>query len=374
MDAYNALHTVQADKSQPDYQQFLTDIGYLNPEGPEFAVTTANVDPEIASIAGAQLVVPADNARYLLNAANARWGSLFDALYGTDVIPESAAPKGSSYNPARGQLVFAKAFETLDMVAPLAGGNKYDQVASFGLDASDQFQVRMNNGSVGTLAEPSKFVGFNKAANGTLVALLLKNNDLHVEIQIDPTSAIGSSHKTGVKDVLMEAALSAICDCEDSVAAADAQDKCTVYKNWGALMRGDLEASFSKGGKTVTRRLNPDRSYSTPSGSTLILPGRSVLLVRNVGQHMYTDAVLTSAGHEVPEGFLDAMVTGAAALHDLHKSGDAKNSRTGSMYIVKPKQHGPEEVAATCELFGRPSHPHAHPRAHPHPGWRLGWA
>ena len=270
------------------YRTFIEKIGYLTPEGENFQVSTENVDLEIAGISGPQLVVPLDNARYALNAANARWGSLYDALYGTDLIS----------------------------------------------------------------ADARKFAGYT-LKDGALSSLLLKNHELHIEIQIDHNHPIGKQHPAGVKDVLLEAAVTTIQDCEDSVAAVDASDKVRIYRNWSGIMHGTLEAALEKDGRAITRRLNSDRTFTTPSGQILILPGRSLLLVRHVGIHMYTDAVTTADGEQIPEGFLDAMVTALAALHDLKHTGDSINSRKGSVYVVKPKMHGAEQVAATVELFSR---------------------
>lgn len=336
-----------------EYRAFLTDIGYLVSSGEPFSVDVSNVDPEIATIAGAQLVVPVNNARYALNAANARWGSLYDALYGTDAISErDGAERGGAYNPVRGARVVAWANSLLDGAAPLANGH-YDDIAQYYVK-DENLRVTLSNGSDIGLADPQQFVGYRgDAANPD--AVLLKNNGLHLEIQIDRDHLIGKESAAGVKDVVVEAALTTIQDCEDSVAAVDAEDKVLVYRNWLGLMRGDLEESLEKGGKTITRRLADDRSYQTPNGNgNLTLAGRSLMLVRNVGSHMYTDCVLDAAGHEVAECYVDAMVTSLAAMHDLKKSAsDNRNSRTGSVYIVKPKQHGPEEVAVSVELFGR---------------------
>ncbi|MEZ4708495.1 MAG: malate synthase G [Caldilineaceae bacterium] len=334
---------------------FLLDIGYLLPEGDDFSVSTSNVDPEIAEIAGPQLVVPVDNARYALNAANARWGSLYDALYGADVIPETEGrQKSGGYNPTRGAAVIGQSRQYLDQYVPLATGS-YADVTGYGLAENGGRQnlvVTLQNGATTGLADAAQFVGYNQT-DGHLSAILLRHNGLHIEIQIDPTDSIGKGDPAGVKDVLMEAAVTTIQDCEDSVAAVDAEDKVRVYSNWNGIMQGKLEAELVKGGKTLTRRLNPDRTYAAADGGALTLPGRSLLLVRNVGIHMYTDAVTTADGQEIPEGILDAMVTCLAAMHDLSGPNQGGNSRAGSIYIVKPKMHGPEEVAFVVELFGR---------------------
>ncbi|MEM7033870.1 MAG: malate synthase G, partial [Chloroflexota bacterium] len=336
---------------QDDYQAFLSEIEYLLPEGETFSVETTKVDPEIASIAGPQLVVPVDNARYALNAANARWGSLYDALYGTDMIAEDdGAERGTGYNPVRGEKVIAQANSYLDEMVPLAAGS-YADATGFVL-TNDALDVQLADGQTVGLADAGQFVGYN--ANGeNLTSILLQHNGLHIEIQIDPNHPIGKTHQAGVKDVVMEAAVTTIQDCEDSVSAVDAEDKTLVYRNWTGLMKGTLETTFDKGGQTLTRRLNADRVFTSPSGDTLTLPGRSTLLVRNVGIHMYTDAVTTADGEEIPEGFLDALMTSLAAMHDLKGNSDRGNSRAGSVYIVKPKMHGPEEVASTVALFSK---------------------
>ena len=337
-----------------EQRDFLLASGYLVKEGEAFEIATGDVDPEISRIAGPQLVVPLDNARYALNATNARWGSLYDALYGTNVVPEEGgAERGESYNPARGARVVARTERFLDEATPLAQGS-YSSVTSFTLGESEgakRLTVVLANDEETALADPSQFRGYRRGSGGMTV-VLLRNNDLHIEIQIDSEHPVGAAHPAGVKDVILESALTTIQDCEDSVAAVDADDKVAVYRNWLGIMKGTLEATFLKNGMELTRRLDPDRTYVAPRGEEFSLPGRSLLLVRNVGIHMYTDTVTTADGSPIPEGFLDAMMTAFAAIHDLNGTGTVRNSRVGSVYIVKPKLHGPEEVAATVELFG----------------------
>ena len=341
---------------EPDeYKEFLAEIGYLLPEGGAFQATTANVDPEIAEVSGPQLVVPVDNARYALNAANARWGSLYDALYGTYLISEEGREqKDAGYNPERGAAVIAQVEAFLDEAIGLERG-KFSEITQFSLkdvDEINQLVAKLNDGSEVGLADPNKFAGFSEK-DGELCGVLLRNNGLHIEIQIDRDHPVGKDHPAGVKDVVLESAVTTIQDCEDSVAAVDAEDKTRVYSNWNGIMQGTLEVTFEKDGQQMTRRLNVDKTFKAPDGQTLTLPGRSLLLIRNVGIHMYTDAVTTADGQEIPEGFLDAMVTSLAAIHDLKRNGEYANSQSGSVYIVKPKLHGPEEAAATIELFER---------------------
>ncbi len=338
------------------YKAFLQQIGYLVPEGEGFQISTANVEPEIANQAGPQLVVPIMNARFALNAANARWGSLYDALYGTDVIPETeGAEKGSDFNPRRGAKVVAYAREVLNQSAPLLQAD-HSQASGYAVVAG-ALQITLQDGRQTGLRDPAQFAGYQGEASAPSAVLLVHNN-LHLEIQFDPSSAIGKTDPAGIKDLVLEAALTTIMDCEDSVAAVDAEDKSLAYSNWLGLMRGDLQETLQKGGKTITRRLNQDRQYHTADGGQLTLKGRSMLFIRNVGHLMTNPAILDSAGNEVPEGIMDGMVSALCALHDLNGSGQingqpVRNSTSASINIVKPKMHGPEEVAFTNELFGR---------------------
>ena len=333
------------------YRGFLVDIGYLVPEGPDFSVSTENVDPEIASVAGPQLVVPVSNARYALNAANARWGSLYDALYGTDVIPdEGELARGPSYNPRRGAEVIQRAAAFMDQVAPLERGS-HQQSCGYRVE-DGKLVVCLPDDTQTTLAEPGRFAGYRGQPQAP-EAILLRNNGLHAEIRIDRGHAVGQGSPAGVADVLLEAAVTAIQDCEDSVAAVDTEDKVGVYRNWLGLMKGTLTARFEKGGRIQDRSLEADRDYSAPDGGSFSLPGRSLMLVRNVGHLMSIDAVLDAAGNEVPEGMLDGLITSLCALHDLKGAGRCRNSRSGSVYIVKPKMHGPDEVQLTVDLFAR---------------------
>ncbi len=356
IDRWHRLHVLEPVDAAA-YQAFLTEIGYLLPEPADFTITTSGVDPEINSTAGPQLVVPVLNARFALNAANARWGSLYDALYGTDVIPETdGAEKGGSYNRVRGDLVIAYGRRFLDDAAPLASGSWADVTR---LSVADgQLQADLEDGSTG-LADPARFAGYTGDAESP-ASVLLVNHGLHVEIVLDPESPVGSTDRAGIKDIILESAITTIMDFEDSVAAVDADDKVLGYRNWLGLNKGDLAEEVSKGDQTFTRVLNADRTYVTPDGGELTLPGRSLLFVRNVGHLMTNDALATVDENgdyvEVPEGIQDALFTSLIALHGLKatdENGPFTNSRTGSIYIVKPKMHGPDEVAFTCELFSR---------------------
>ncbi|WP_436357427.1 malate synthase G [Brevundimonas sp. CEF1] len=340
----------RAHPSQPDpevYQAFLREIGYIEPERTDIRAETANVDPEIASMAGPQLVVPLTNARYLLNAANARWGSLYDALYGTDALGE--APKGGGYDAERGGKVIVRARALLDQAAPLVEGGHAEAVG-YRVE-NGRLVVALSGGRTTGLADPTVFVGYAGEAAAPS-GVLLRHNGLHLEIVVDRSHPIGRNDPAGVADVMVEAALSVIADAEDSVAAVDADDKRLVYANWLGLMRGDLSAGFVKDGQTVQRRMNGDRSYTAPDGSALALKGRSLLMVRNVGLHLTTDAVLDGEGREVPESLIDIAMTGLIGLHDLKRPADQRNSPAGSIYVVRPKMHGSEEVAFADAVFG----------------------
>jgi malate synthase len=333
-----------------DYRHFLEQIGYLVPRGDAFQIETRDVDPEIARTAGPQLVVPLDNARYALNAANARWGSLYDALYGTDAIAEDdGATRSGAYNAQRGAKVIAFARAFLDRHFPLAAGS-HAQVAGYALSASG-LSAQLLDARTTQLRDGSAFIGY-QGAPAAPSAVLLLHHGLHVEIRIDRDSAIGRDDAAGVADLWLESAITTIQDCEDSVAAVDAHDKVRIYRHWLGLMRGTLQASFDRNGKPVQRTLASDRRYRTPGGSEIVLPGRSLMLVRNVGHHMMSDAI-TLRGQAVPETFIDAVLTSLIALHDLKATGSVRNSRSGSVYIVKPKMHGPEEAAFADQLFSR---------------------
>jgi malate synthase len=330
------------------YKSFLGEVGYLVAEGMPFAVSTANVDAEIAHIAGPQLVVPVNNARYALNAANARWGSLYDALYGTDAIPEEGAPRGGQYNPQRGAKVIAFARDFLDQNFALAGASHRDslryRIGESGLE------VDLKNDRTSRLIQSAAFKGFQGERDSPSV-LLLEHHGLHVELHIDRTHYIGRDDAAGISDVVLESAITTIQDCEDSVTAVDAEDKILVYRNWLGLMKGDLEARVEKGRRSAIRRLNADRRYLTTDGKDLVLPGRSLMLIRNVGHHMLSD-IVTLGEAPIPETFIDAAVTVLIAMHDLRGPGARRNSRTGSVYVVKPKMHGPDEVVFADQLFG----------------------
>ena len=350
IDTWHQTHAGQA-HDPVAYKAFLQDIGYLLPEAADFQASTQNVDDEIARMAGPQLVVPVMNARFALNASNARWGSLYDALYGTDAISEAdGAEKGQGYNKVRGDKVIAFARAFLDEAAPLSAGSHVDSTGYKIVDG--KLVVSLKGGSNSGLRDDAQLIGF-QGDSAQPIAVLLKHNGLHFEIQIDASTPVGQTDAAGVKDVLMEAALTTIMDCEDSVAAVDADDKVVIYRNWLGLMKGDLAEEMAKGGKTFTRTMNADRVYTGVDGQDVTLHGRSLLFVRNVGHLMTIDAILDKNANEVPEGILDGLLTSLAAIHSLNGNSSRKNSRTGSVYIVKPKMHGPEEAAFTNELFGR---------------------
>ena len=332
------------------YKAFLQEIGYLLPEGEAFEATTQNVEPEIAQMAGPQLVVPVMNARFALNAANARWGSLYDALYGTNAISFEGAEKGPGYNPVRGDKVIAYARDFLDQSIPLVSGS-HTASTSYAI-VEGALVVSLKDGSTTSIKDADKLLGYVGDISAP-TGILFANNGLRFEIQIDAQSPIGQTDPAGLKDILMESALTTIMDCEDSVAAVDAEDKTLIYTNWLGLMKGDLSVSMNKGGKSFTRTMNPDRIYTAIDGSELKLKGRSMLFVRNVGHLMTNPAILLKDGSEIPEGIMDAMVTSMIAIHDIKGNAPFQNSTTGSVNIVKPKMHGPEEVAFANELFGR---------------------
>ena len=340
-----------SDHNQQEYVSFLKEIGYLVDEGEDFKITTDNVDEEIKTVAGAQLVVPVMNARFSLNAANARWGSLYDALYGTDMISEEGgAERSGPYNPVRGDQVIKFAKNFLDESASLSDGS-YSEVTGFKVD-NGKLVVNMSDQSTSYLSDESQFIGY-KGESENPSSILLKNNNLHIDIQIDSQDSIGKDDPAGIKDVVLESAVTTIQDLEDSVAAVDAEDKSLGYRNWLGLMKGNLKETFMKGDIEMTRSLNEDRAYIDAQGKECVMPGRSVLLVRNVGHLMTNPAILDKDGNEVPEGIMDAMFTICISKHDLIKQGKSANSRSGSIYIVKPKMHGPEEVQFTCDLFQR---------------------
>ena len=348
IDAWHLANPGQ-EKNLDIYKNFLKEIGYLLEEGGDFKITTENVDPEIASIAGPQLVVPVMNARFALNAANARWGSLYDALYGTDMISEeNGASRAGAYNPVRGDKVIEFAKKFLDKNFAVNNAS-YTDVNSFNVK-NGLLEISLLNGETTNLLDNDQFQGYQGSAEQPS-GVLLKNNGLHAEIQIDPDHSVGATDPAGIKDVLLESAITTIQDCEDSVAAVDGEDKVAVYRNWLGLMKGDLKETFIKGGAEMTRSLNPDRNYIAPDGSNLQLSGRSLMLVRNVGHLMTNPAILDQNGDEVPEGILDAMFTICIAMHDLNGNSEVQNSEAGSIYIVKPKMHGPDEVQFTCDLF-----------------------
>ena len=348
IDAWHIAHP-GLEKNLDVYKDFLKDIGYLLEESEDFSISTQNVDPEISSIAGPQLVVPISNARFALNAANARWGSLYDALYGTDMISEEdGASRAGAYNPLRGDKVIEFAKKFLDENFPLESSS-YAEANSFNID-NGLLEIGLMSGEITTLVNSEQFQGYQGTPDQPS-RVLLKNNSLHAEIQIDPNHSVGATDPAGIKDVLLESAITTIQDCEDSVAAVDGEDKVSVYRNWLGLMKGDLKETFMKGGVEMTRSLNPDRNYTASDGSNLMLSGRSLMLVRNVGHLMTSPAILDQNGQEIPEGILDAMFTICIAMHDLNGDSDIKNSQAGSIYIVKPKMHGPDEVQFTCDLF-----------------------
>ena len=352
IDDWHILHR-DGEHDQEAYKQFLKDINYIVEEGEDIKISTQNIDPEISTIAGPQLVVPINNARFALNASNARWGSLFDAFYGTDVIPNQGKfAKGKTHNPRRGQRVVELANEFLDTALPLTEG-KHSMVSAYSLldsGTSKKLQIILENGHIAELKQTDAFIAYTE--EGSNYSLLFKHNGLHIEIQIDPCSLIGKTMQSGIKDVILESALTTIQDCEDSVTAVDAEDKIVVYRNWLGLMKGNLEDKFKKNGETLSRKLNPDREYTTIDGKPLALSGRSLLLVRNVG-HLMTIAAIRYKGQNIPEGILDGFMTALIFLHDFKGNSPYKNSASNSLYIVKPKMHGPDEVRFSVDLFSK---------------------
>ena len=347
----NGWHLERKDKdiNIGEYKDFLEDIGYLHPRSKDFSIRTWNVDPEIRKIAGPQLVVPVMNARFALNAANARWGSLYDALYGTDIISEdNGAVREGGYNPIRGDKVIAFSKNFLDETIPLKNGN-YDKVTNFEF-VDSELLITLQDNTKTSLVDKDKYIGYMDKGEGAY-GLLFKNNNLHFEIQIDRSHPIGQNDLSGIKDILMESAVTTIQDCEDSVAAVDADDKIIVYRNWLGLMKGNLKRSFDKNGKFITRELAKDRKYLLKNGKMILLPGRSLMLIRNVGHLMTNPAIKDDRGNEVPEGIMDAFFTSCISIHDIIGNGTYKNSKTKSIYIVKPKMHGPDEVQFSCDLF-----------------------
>ena len=336
------------------YKSFLQKIGYIQPKSPEFKISTKGIDDEISNIAGPQLVVPVDNARFAINAANARWWSLYDSLYGTDILSEkNNSEKTSQYNPHRGAQVVSYSTILLDKIFPIRNGS-YSHASNFSLkkdNATQHLEITLTDQTITTLADSSQFIGFQKNNEKDITSILLKNHDLHVEIQIDRNHPIGMQHPAGIKDVLLESAITTIQDFEDSVSAVDVEDKVKAYRNWTELMKGTCTAKLSKEGKIISRSLNSDKNFISNQGKIITLHGRSLLLVRNVGMHMYTNSVKTISGESVPEGFLDAMITSLAAIHDIKGKSKISNSKKKSIYIVKPKMHGPQEVALTVNLF-----------------------
>ena len=343
----NGWHLARKDKdiNIDEYKDFLEDIGYLHPRSKDFSIRTWNVDPEIRKIAGPQLVVPVMNARFALNAANARWGSLYDALYGTDIINEdNGAVREGGYNPIRGDKVIAFSKNFLDETIPLKNGN-YDKVTNFEF-VDSELLITLQDNTKTSLVDKDKYIGYMDKGEGAY-GLLFKNNNLHFEIQIDRSHPIGQNDLSGIKDILMESAVTTIQDCEDSVAAVDADDKIIVYRNWLGLMKGNLKRSFDKNGKFITRELAKDRKYLLKNGKMILLPGRSLMLIRNVGHLMTNPAIKDDRGNEVPEGIMDAFFTSCISIHDIIGNGTYKNSKTKSIYIVKPKMHGPDAVSYT---------------------------